>query len=90
MDMRISSVYNAYSVLPSRGATPGDVRAERRETADKVSISAQAGDYQAARNAVAALPDVRADIVGRIQEMLDAGTYHVPAQDVAASIMGTW
>jgi len=51
-----------------------------------VSLSAQAGDYQAARNAIANTPDIRGDLVCRIQEMLDTGTYRVSAQDVAASI----
>jgi negative regulator of flagellin synthesis FlgM len=52
-----------------------------------VSLSAQAGDYQIARNAVAQTPDVRESLVGRIQEMLEAGSYHVTPQQVAAHIL---
>ena len=86
MDMRISSVYNAYSVQASKG-TPKTERTEKgRNDADKVSLSAQAGDYQTARNAITSAPDIRESIVNRIQGMLDAGTYNVSDLDVAASI----
>lgn len=85
--MRISSVYNAYSVQSGRGVSQSGTRVDKgRVDADSVSLSAQAGDYQAARRAVANAPDIREGIVGKIQEMLDAGTYRVSAQDVAARI----
>lgn len=88
MDMRISGAYNAYSVQPGRGTTQA-TRAEReRVDTDRVSLSSQAGDYQTARKAVAAVPDIREPLVGRIQEMLDAGVYRVSAGEVAASILG--
>jgi negative regulator of flagellin synthesis FlgM len=87
MDMRISSVYNAYSVQPSRGTARASQAVNGRSDTDRVSLSAQAGDYQTARNAIAAAPDVRDSLVGRIQEMLDAGTYRVTPQEVAASIL---
>jgi negative regulator of flagellin synthesis FlgM len=86
MDIRISSVYNAYNVQSSRGATAASRTDRQRSFADEVSLSAQAGDYQIARNAVANAPDIRENLVNRIQEMLDTGTYRISAQDVAASI----
>lgn len=86
MDMRISNVYNAYSAQSGKGSTAATRVEKARAGADEVSLSAQAGDYQAARNAIASTPDIREDLVSRINEMLDAGTYNVSAQDVAASI----
>jgi negative regulator of flagellin synthesis FlgM len=86
MDMRISSVYNAYSVQPGRGTAQATRAENKRNNTDEVSLSAQAGDYQTARNAIANTPDIRENLVNRIQEMLDAGTYHVSGQQVAASI----
>jgi flagellar biosynthesis anti-sigma factor FlgM len=89
MDMRISSVYNAYNAQPSRGTQQAaKVDSGRAIDADSVSLSAQAGEYQIARKAVQSAPDIRESLVNRIQEMLDAGTYHVSTQDVAASILG--
>jgi negative regulator of flagellin synthesis FlgM len=88
MDMRISSVISAYSAQPSRSANPA-ARTERRRATetDSVSLSAQAGEYQAARRAIASTPDIRESLVNRIQDMLNSGTYRVSAQDVAASIL---
>ena len=86
MDMRITGVLNAYSVQKGRGTTQATRAEKERANTDKVSLSATAGDYQAARNAVANTPDIRESLVSRIQEMLDAGTYRVSPQDVAASI----
>ncbi|MCL2576913.1 MAG: flagellar biosynthesis anti-sigma factor FlgM [Defluviitaleaceae bacterium] len=86
MDMRISSVYNAYSVQTGRETAQAARTEKKRANADEVSLSAQAGDYQAARNAVANAPDIRENLVSSIQEMLNSGTYRVSAQDVAASI----
>ncbi|MCL1884851.1 MAG: flagellar biosynthesis anti-sigma factor FlgM [Defluviitaleaceae bacterium] len=88
MDMRISSVYNAYSVQPNLGAAKTSRAEGERADTDRVSLSAQAGEYQIARNAVSNAPDIRESLVNRIQGMLDAGAYHVSAQDVAASIFG--
>ncbi|MDR0273532.1 MAG: flagellar biosynthesis anti-sigma factor FlgM [Clostridiales bacterium] len=86
MDMRISNIYNVYSAQAGKNVTKPERVEKTRGEADKVSLSAQAGDYQTARNAVAGVPDIRENIVNRIQEMLDAGTYHVSAHEVAARI----
>ena len=87
MDMRISGVYQAYSAQPARGAQQSSARPGRaRMDSDRVSISSQAEDFQAARRAITQAPDTRQEEVLRIQNMLDAGVYRVSAQDVAARI----
>ena len=87
MDMRITSAYGVYSVQQTRGAFPAGRGAERpNKASDSVSISSQASDYQAAKRAVASTPDIRADLVNRIQNQIASGTYSVSAGDVAASI----
>jgi len=88
MDMRISSVYNAYSVQSNRATTSATRAENSRSVADELSLSTHAEDYQSARNAVSATPDIRENVVGRIQEMVNAGTYNVSAQQVAAHILG--
>jgi len=87
MDLRISSVMSAYSAQNTRPAARTARTDGRTAEADRVSLSAQAGEYQTARNAIANTPDIRESLVSNIQQMLDAGTYRVSAQDVAASIL---
>lgn len=86
MDMRISSVYNAYAAQPNRSVTKPTRAETDRETADTVSLSAQAGEYQAARKAVAGVPDIRENLVSHLRAMISSGAYNVSAQDVAARI----
>ncbi|MCL2197348.1 MAG: flagellar biosynthesis anti-sigma factor FlgM [Defluviitaleaceae bacterium] len=87
MDMRISSVMSAYSAQTTRPAARTARTDSRAAETDRVSLSAQAGEYQTARRAIANTPDIRESLVNRIQEMLDAGTYRVSSQDVATSIL---
>ena len=87
MDMRISSAYGAYSVQPSRSThAPLRGTSRTRPDADSISISMEANDFQVARQAVASVPDVREDMVSKIQSQIAAGTYSVSAQAVAAKI----
>ncbi|MCL2048314.1 MAG: flagellar biosynthesis anti-sigma factor FlgM [Defluviitaleaceae bacterium] len=88
MDIRVSSVYKAYTIQPSRsvGRTEKSEKTSS-ERVDSVSLSAQAGEFQIARKAALSAPDIRESLVGRIQEMLDSGTYHVSSNDVAAGIL---
>ena len=88
MDMRIAGAYSAYSVYQKRNSG-ASARAENaaRLDADSVSISTQAGDYQLVRRAVEETPDIRESLVSQIRDMIAAGTYNVPARDVAARIL---
>ena len=86
MDIRVTSAYNAYNVQPARSVTQTPRTGAVRANADKVSISSQAGDFQAAHKAAMDAPDVRADLVSNIRGMLDNGTYSVSANDVASRI----
>ncbi|MCL2840109.1 MAG: flagellar biosynthesis anti-sigma factor FlgM [Defluviitaleaceae bacterium] len=86
MDMRVTSAYSAYALQPVRSTAPAQKTERVKANMDKVSISAEAGGYQAALAAARSAPDVRADLVGNIRSMLDAGTYNVSATDVASRI----
>jgi negative regulator of flagellin synthesis FlgM len=87
MDLRISGVYQAYEAQASKRSPRHNAPAVRSQTeSDKITISSQAGEYQAARQAVANTPDVRQEVMDRIRTQLENGTYRVSAQDVAASI----
>ena len=86
MDMRVSGVYSAYTLQQTRNAAQASRTERARTNQDRVSISAEAGGYQAALSAARNAPDVRTDLVNNIREMLDTGTYSVSANDVATSI----
>ncbi|MCL1845407.1 MAG: flagellar biosynthesis anti-sigma factor FlgM [Defluviitaleaceae bacterium] len=86
MDMRISGVYNAYAAQPNRSVAKAARAEYDRENSDTVSLSAQAGEYQAARTAVASVPDIRENLVSDLRAMIASGAYNVSAQDVAARI----
>jgi len=87
MDVRLSNIYSTYGVQPARNNAVGAKRPEQTKgESDIVSISAQAEDYQTARRAVAAVPDIREDVVNHLRDMIEQGNYKVSAQDVAARI----
>lgn len=50
---------------------------------DKLNISSAGKDMQVAKNAVAASPDVRMDIVEHYKSMLANGSYNVDSEDFA-------
>lgn len=60
-----------------KGATP----------AAQVEFSAQAQAIAVAAVAVDAAPEVRTDLVAKLKSQVDAGTYHVPAKDIAEQVV---
>ncbi len=55
--------------------------------ADSVNVSTRARDIAGAKDAIAALPDVRSDRVATLRAVLASGTYHVPAHSVASRML---
>ena len=56
---------------------------------DKVSLSANARDIQVAKNAVAATPEVREEVVQDVKKDVEAGTYQVDSEKIADKIVGS-
>ena len=90
MSINITSVYQSngvYGVKNVSGAKKTN-RAEKSETSrDTFTLSTFAEDFQIARKAVYAVPDIRADKVNTIKARMDAGTYSVSGKDIAAKIL---
>jgi len=55
--------------------------------ADNLQISSVGKDIQTAKQAVAAAPDVREDVVSPIKSSIAAGTYSVSSEDFADKLM---
>lgn len=63
-----------------------DVKPDR--PGDKVSLSTDARAIQVAKEAVAAAPEVREDVVNVLKQEVDNGTYELNAQRIADKIVG--
>ena len=54
---------------------------------DRIQISSIGKDIQIAKNAVAAAPDIREDVVAPIRAAVTNGTYQVSAESFAEKLM---
>ena len=76
------------SVKPIQKPEPVEKAAPQSQPrGDRVQISAQAREMQAAREAVARMPDVDAEKVARIKARLQDGTYKVDGGKVAGKML---
>jgi negative regulator of flagellin synthesis FlgM len=55
--------------------------------ADAVSVSSKGQEIGKALQALAGLPDVRADKVAALKAQIEAGTYQVSGRDIAESLL---
>ena len=55
---------------------------------DEVNISLAGNDYTFARRALLSVPDIRLEMVNRISSEIEAGTYNISSNDIAARILG--
>ena len=77
-------VANAYNVSKAKKA---EAVAKANKGSDTVEISSAAKTFQAARTAVAASSDIRADKVARLKAAIEEGTYAVTAKNVADKLV---
>ena len=54
---------------------------------DQLQLSTAGRDFQTAKSAVAAVPDVREDLVSSIKTRIDNGTYQVEASAFAEKLL---
>lgn len=83
--MRIDA-YNQISQIYQTGNKSRVGNTNRVYGSDKVEISQFGKDYQIAKQAVADAPDVREDLVASVKARIEAGTYDVSADDLAARL----
>lgn len=77
---QISQIYQTnsrQSVSKKGGAVYGS---------DRLEISQFGKDYQIAKQAVTDAPDIREDLVASVKARIEAGTYNVSADDLAARL----
>jgi len=54
---------------------------------EQVVLSARAEEVARAREALQAVPETRSERVAELRRQVEAGTYHVPAEDVAEKML---
>lgn len=84
--MRIDAV-NRVSQLYQANSTKKVAKQTKTEKYDSVQISRIGMDYQVAKAAVAAAPDVRTDLVNDIKTRMQNGTYDVSMEMLADKLM---
>lgn len=90
--MQISDkpIHQVTEVLPrsDTGQRPAPAhRSGDENRSDRVSLSPESRLFGALREAVDAAPDVRLDRVAELRQRLLAGTYRVPAEQIAEAIL---
>ena len=84
--MRIDAI-NRVSQLYQANSTKRVAKAGSVEKFDSVQISQMGKDYQVAKAAVAATPDVRTDVVNDIKQRMQDGTYDVSMEMLADKLL---
>ena len=85
--MKITGINNVQGVMRPTEIT-AKVRAEKRAGAvDAYEPTVLAGEFNLARRAILATPDVRTDKVDDVVSRITAGNYNISAIDLAAKIM---
>lgn len=55
---------------------------------DRIMLSQQAAEVQAAHETLAQTPEVRAELVAKFKAQIEAGTYQVNADKIAERLLG--
>jgi len=85
--MKITGINNVQGVMRPMETT-AKVRAERpRGAVDAYEPTVLAGEFNLARRAILATPDIRTERADDVANRLAAGEYNVAAADLAARIM---
>ncbi len=93
MDMRIANAYDAFSVYNvnnSKNAKKINQQDKADIKKDSFTLSNEVADYQTAKKAVAASPDIREDKVAYFKSRLASGNYTVSGNDIAAKLFQGW
>lgn len=89
--MRISNE-QAQQILAAQGvkgpkAAKGAAGPGPAAPSDAVNMSSMGQEIGKAMQAMAGIPDIRADRVAELKAQIEAGTYHVSGRDIAASVL---
>lgn len=84
----LHSISNLYSATQTRSTSRSNA-ASRTQNRDEFVISQTGQDFKTLLNKLKNTSDVREDRVSQLSAQIEAGTYHVSADDIAASILNS-
>ena len=85
--MRIESYSQIQSLYQTQRVSNTQKVKGTAATTDKVSISSIGKDMKTAKDALAATPDVRPEVVDSMKSKLASGTYNVSAESFADKLL---
>jgi len=84
----IEKIMRIYKKQPVQNKKANRVsKTETVHKSDKIELSREAKDFQAALDAVKQIPDIRQDKVEEIKSKILTGAYNVSAEEVAGKIV---
>ena len=84
--MRIDA-YNQISQLYQASKPKKIAKKSEATVKEQYTVSSKGQDYQTAKKALAAVPDIREDKVAVLKEQFASGSYNVSAQEIADSVV---
>jgi len=87
LEMKITGISNVQGVMRPMENAAKQRTQEVRKPVDAYEPTVLAGEFNLARRAILATPDLRADKVNDVAGRLAAGDYSIAAADLAARIM---
>lgn len=72
---------------PAASRTDGAQPADTTGAADRLVLSPQAAEVRAAHEALAAMPETRAELVARLKAQVQAGTYQIDPDTIAEKMI---
>lgn len=84
--MRIDA-YNQVSQIYQESRPQKVAKKSETTVRDQFTVSSKGKDYQTAKKALAAAPDIREEKVAALKEQIASGSYNVSAQEIADSVV---
>ena len=84
--MRIDA-YNQIGQLYQASKPKKIAKKSEATVKEQYTVSSKGQDYQTAKKALAAVPDIREDKVAALKEQFASGSYNVSAQEIADSVV---
>ncbi len=84
--MRIDA-YNQISQLYQASKPKKITKKSETTVKEQYTVSSKGQDYQTAKKALAAAPDIREEKVAALKEQIASGSYNVSAQEIADSVV---
>ena len=85
----LRSVSNLYSPTQTRQTSRANSNANRVQNRDEFVISKSGQDFGELLGRLQSVSDVRQDRIDELSAQIENGTYHIDAEDIAASILNS-